>query len=77
MVNDDVFLSKPRFTKMVENVRVEKNLSYIDSVLHLCELHKIDEEDAKKYISTIIKQKIEVEAMDLNMIPKTNSLPFE
>lgn len=72
-----MFLNKPRFTKMIENVRREKNLSYIDSVLHLCEIHKIDEQDVKKYISNIIKEKIEVEAMNLNMIPKINTLPFD
>jgi hypothetical protein len=73
---EEVFLTKVRFAKMVENVRRELGLSYIESVIHLCEQHKIDEEDVKKYISDIIKQKIEIEAMDLNMLPKGNSLPF-
>lgn len=72
----DVFLNKSRFTKMVEQVRQEKELTYIESVLHLCEEHKIDQEDVKKYISDIIKQKIEAEAMNLNMLPKGNELPF-
>jgi len=55
---------------------LEKNMSYIDSVIYLCEENNIDIEDSKKYISNVIKSKIEVEAMNLNFIPKGNSLPI-
>lgn len=72
----EVFLNKTRFTKMVEETRLNKKLSYIDSVLDLCEVYKIDEVDVKKFISDVIKQKIESEAMGLNLIPRNNSLPI-
>lgn len=72
-----VFLNKARFTKMVEKIRVEKNMSYIDSILYICETYKIDEADVKKYVTDIIKQKVESEAMDLNLVPRQNTLPIE
>jgi len=74
---EEVFLNKSRFTKMVEKARIEKNLSYIDTVLYLCEKYKIDEADVKKYITDIIKKKIESEAMELNLVPRQNTLPIE
>ena len=72
-----VFLNTARFTKMVEKIRVEKNMSYIDSILYICETYKIDEADVKKYVTDIIKQKVESEAMDLNLVPRQNTLPIE
>jgi len=72
--NKTVFLSKKRFTKMIEDVVKEKRLTYIDAVVHLCEDNSIEFEDVKKYIDTSVKQKIEVEAMNLNFLDKTNSL---
>lgn len=72
--NKTVFLSKKRFTRMIEDVVKEKRLTYIDAVVHLCEDNNIEFEDVKKYIDTSVKQKIEVEAMNLNFLDKTNSL---
>jgi hypothetical protein len=46
----------------------------MDTILHLCEKNEIDPEDVRKFISPIIKEKLEAEAMALNFLPKTNSL---
>jgi len=46
----------------------------LDSIIHLCEENKIEVEDVKKYLNDNIKQKLEVEAMSLNFIPKVNTL---
>lgn len=69
------FLSKKRFTKMIENVVKTKKLSYMEAVVYLCEDNNIDLEDVKKFLSTPIKDRIEVEAMNLNYLPKGNTLP--
>jgi hypothetical protein len=37
----------------------------------------MDLEDVKKYISPIIKNKVEAEAMKLNFLPQQNCLPFD
>ena len=44
----------------------------MDAVLHLCEKYLIEPEDAKKYVSKVIKGKIEVEAMNLNYLKGNN-----
>jgi len=76
---DGLMLTKNTFSKMIEETVKEKNLSYIDAIVHLCEKNNIELEDTKKYISNVIKNKIEVEAQKLNFIPskpKGNELPI-
>ena len=76
MQSDPVeFMTKAKFSKLVDSVVIGKRLSYMDAVLHLCEEYQIDPSDVKRYISTVVKTKIEAEAMSLNFIPKSNELP--
>jgi len=79
MTLDGLMLNKNKFSKMVEGVVRSSNSSYMDAIIHLCEKHNIEIEDIKKYISPAIKNKLEVEAQNLNFMvePKGNSLPFE
>jgi hypothetical protein len=74
---EELMLTKAKFTKMVEETVRFKRLTYMDSIIHLCSENKIEIEDIKKYISEPIKNKLEAEAMKLNFLPRTNSLPFE
>lgn len=71
------FMTKVKFSKIVEQVVLEKSLPYIDAVLYVCEQNGIDVEDSKKYVSNVIKSKLEAEAMSLNFIEKSAELPFE
>jgi hypothetical protein len=61
---------------MVEDIAHKKKLSYIDAIVDLCDDTNIDPEDVGKFISTILKDKIEAEARNLNYLPKLNSLPI-
>ena len=70
----DNFLSKKKFTKMVEGEVKANNLSYMDAVVNLCEKNNIEIEDVKKFLSNSVKERIEVEAMELNYLPKVNTL---
>ena len=71
------FMTKVKFSKIVEQVVLEKSLPYIDAVLYVCGQNEIDVEDSKKYVSNVIKSKLEAEAMSLNFIEKGAELPFE
>tara|TARA_S200002703_G_C3671360_1_gene206115 strand:+ start:128 stop:361 length:234 start_codon:yes stop_codon:yes gene_type:complete len=77
MIDDETFLNKPNFTKMVENKVLDTKQSYMDAVLDLCEKLDIDPIDVKKFVSPIIQSKIEAEAMTLNLIPRQNTLSFD
>lgn len=69
------FMNKKKFTKMVEDCVRTKSMSYMDTVVYLCEQNNLEIEDVKKYIAISIKEKIEFEAMKLNFLQKTESLP--
>lgn len=73
------FLTKSEFSKLVEKNVLAKKISYMESVLDICEIHNIDPEDVKKFISVTIQDKIKVEAMTLKLIPQgsTGILNFE
>ena len=77
MIDDETFLNKPNFTKMVENKVLDTKQSYMDAVIDLCEKLDIDPIDVKKFISPVIQGKIEAEAMTLNLIPRQNTLSFD
>jgi hypothetical protein len=73
---DGYMMTKNKFTKIVEDLVKEKQLSYLEAIVYFCEENTIDVEDVRKYISDPIKGKIEVEAMNLNYLPKQNQLSF-
>lgn len=74
MTIEQEFLTKSKFTKLVEDAVNELKLSYMDAILYLCEKNDIEPEDMKKFVSPIIKDKLEAEAMQLNFLPKGNTL---
>lgn len=69
-------MTKNRFTKMVEDTVRDKRMSYLDTIVYLCEKNNMEIEDVKKYVSPVVKNKVEAEAMSLNFLPKQNVLPL-
>jgi len=75
---NNLMLTKQKFGKMLVQVVKEKQMSYLDAVLHLCEESGLDPQDVKKYLSPAIKTKIEAEATKLNlMVNKNRSMELE
>ena len=68
------FLTKSKFTKLIEKTVNDLNIPYMEAILHVCDKNDIEPEDVKKFISPIIKGKVEAEAMQLNYLPKLNTL---
>lgn len=74
---DSNFMNKKKFAKMTEDMVRNKSMSYMDAVVYLCEENDLEIEDVKKYIATSIKDKIEVEAMNLNFLEKSADLTLK
>ena len=74
MTIENQFLTKSKFTKLIESTVIDLKIPYMEAVLHVCDKNDIDPEDVKKFISPVIKGKIEGEAMALNYLPKGNTL---
>ena len=77
MQDKEKFLTKSEFAKLIEKTVKSHRSSYMDAIIWLCEDNNVELEDVKKLISPIIKTKLEAEAMNLNFLPRQNSLPFE
>ena len=71
---EENFLTKNKFTKLIEKTVSDLKIPYMEAILEVCEKNDIEPEDVKKFISPIIKGKIEAEAMNLNYLPKLNTL---
>ena len=71
---EDQFLTKSKFTKLIEKTVAELKIPYMDAIIKVCEANEIEIDDIKKFISPIIKDKLEAEAMELNFLPKKNSI---
>ena len=71
---EEQFLTKSKFTKLIESTVADMKIPYMDAILHVCNKNGIEPDDVKKFISPIIRDKLEAEAMDLNFLPKKTSI---
>jgi len=70
---EDKFMTSAKFSQEVEKIAVtNKDMTYIDSVLHLCDLNEIEVESVPKLISKPLKEKLKYEAQRLNYMKKTS-----
>jgi hypothetical protein len=46
----------------------------MDAIIKVCENNEIEMDDVRKFVSPVIKDKLEAEAMELNLLPKKNSI---
>lgn len=72
---EEIILTKKRFEKMVEEIVTQMSMTYMDAILKVCEDRSIDPGDVNKFISPVIKEKVEAEAIGLNMMKGGNTLP--
>jgi uncharacterized protein YdbL (DUF1318 family) len=70
------FLNRAEFTKLVEKAVRDLNMSYMDAMLDICDKNNIDPEDVKKFVGSALQAKLEVEAMQMNLLPKKATLDF-
>jgi len=69
-------MTKNSVSEIIQKQVFENNMSYIDAIIYICEKNNIEIDDIKKFISPVIKEKLEAEAMNLNYLPKENALNF-
>ena len=71
-------MTKKCFTKAVEVLVADKNMSYLDAMTYIIEQRGMDYMNVKKLISPALKEKLTNEATGLNLVKgkKKNSLPI-
>lgn len=81
MLETEIILSKTltlqRFQKEIQEFIDRTGADYIDAVLSYCEKNNIEYETVASLIKSSVKLKsaIQLEAENLNFIPKTSRLP--
>ena len=60
----------------IENIVQNKELSYMEAVLYHAQSMELEPEAMAKMLNKSIKDKIEVEAQNLNMLKKSGKLPI-
>jgi len=69
-------MNSKEFSLQIEKiVQEKKGISYMDAILKYCEENEIDPGTVAPMITKTLKDKITIEAQNLNYIPKTGQLP--
>lgn len=69
--------SSTELIKKIDSLVKENGIDYIDAVIHYCELNNLEIETVASVIknSSYLKSNIQIEAENLNFLPKRARLP--
>ena len=70
------FLTPTKFSTMIEEMVAEKRLSYMDACLEYYKDNNVEPESLGRLVNKSLKQKIQVEAENLNFLKKSSTLPI-
>jgi hypothetical protein len=65
-----MFKGASSFSLHIEKLAIERRLSYMDAVLKYCEENFLEPDDVKHLINKTLKDKIEQDMMEANLLPK-------
>ena len=69
-------MNSKEFSLEIEKIVQErKGISYMDAILKYCEENELDPGTVAPMITKTLKDKITIEAQNLNYLPKTGQLP--
>ncbi len=68
-----MILTKKKFTLAVEELVIEKKLSYIDAIVYFCQENHIEPESVKGLITPPLKEKIKAEAVGLRVLKESHA----
>lgn len=74
MMEGKIFKNTNEFALHIEEIVSQKRISHMDAVLLYCEQNFIDPEDISSMINKNLKQKIELNMIELNYLPKKGTL---
>ena len=69
-------MNSKEFSLQIEKIVQErKGISYMDAILRYCEENELDPGTVAPMLTKALKDKVTIEAQNLNYIPKTGQLP--
>ena len=63
-----MILTKKKFTTSVEELVIEKKLSYIDAIVYFCQQNHLEPDSVKGLITPPLKETIKAEAVSLRFL---------
>lgn len=72
-MNNPEPMTPKRFSKIIEDIVLDKAVTHMDAILLYCTEHELEPEDVKKFVSKTLKDKVTVNAQDLHYLPKTTA----
>ena len=69
-----MFKNAASFSLFIEEVVREKRISHMDAVLKYCEDNFIEPDEIKSLINKTLRDKIEVDMREANLLPKQATL---
>ena len=68
-------MTPKKFSIMIEKIAKDSGCNHMDAVID-CEKNKIEPEQIKPLVTKSLKEKLEVNARELNFLPKVATLPI-
>ena len=75
-VNTNSLMTPKKFSMNIEKKAKDSDTSYLDALLDYCEKNSVEPEQIKPLITKSLKEKLEVNASELNFLPKVATLPL-
>ena len=67
-------MTPKKFSIMIERIAKDSGCNHMDAVIDYCEKNKIEPEQIKPLVTKSLKEKLEVNARELNFLPKVATL---
>lgn len=65
-----------KFARAIEKLVAETDYNHMEAIVEYCKTTGLEIELAASLVNTNLKSKIESDAQDLNLLPKSARLPF-
>ena len=76
VVNTNKLMTPTKFSMGIEKLANDSESTYLDALLDYCEKNSVEPEQVKPLITKSLKEKLEVNARELNFLPKVATLPI-
>ena len=69
-------MTPKKFSILIEDLVKKDKISYIDAIVHYCQVKKMEPAAVKQLVSKALRDKLESDARRLNYLPKISQLPI-
>ena len=68
-----MILTKKKFATSIEQIVIDKKLTYIDAIVYFCQENHLEPESVKGLITPPLKEKIKAEAVGLRFLKESHA----